>query len=335
MSATKLSQLFTERLGSILVRNSVPAATVTTFAVGGVISTLVEPTNIDELSELLRLLRNVGVNYKILGAGSNLVIREGAFDHVVIRLSRSFSKISFHFDEVSISDLNARCVSDEREVAPELKAGAAIGVLALGATPLMSLSRKLTELGITGLEFAAGIPASVGGAVRMNAGAHQEELASVVRAVFIVDEDGNLQKLPRTGLDFSYRKSNIGSSAVVVGVELALVQGDSQLTRAKRTTCLQNRSETQPLHLPSAGSVFVNPDSLTQKDSPAAGWLLEQVGLKGVERGGVRYSELHANWLVKVSDRATAADVIALIDEGKERVGTRFGIELRPEIIIW
>jgi UDP-N-acetylmuramate dehydrogenase len=209
----------------------------------------------------------------------------------------------------------------------------------------MNISRTLSQEGKSGLEFGAGIPASLGGAVKMNAGAHGCSIATVVEGAVVCELDGTLRYLSNVDLNYSYRHSSILPSQIVVAVSLKLQDGDPETIKGQRQKCLDYRTKTQPLKFPSSGSVFRNPESPNldppKLDPPesgtlkAAAYYLEQVGLKGHRLGGVGYSELHSNWLVRLDDSGRAEEVRNLIELGKKRVFEKFGLELKPEILQW
>ncbi len=317
-------------------RHDLSGASLTTFAVGGPLRTVLEPYSV---SGAIEAVRQAG---RILGAGSNVVVPDRGLQEPILMLGREFNHFEFLTSPLVVDEIEDRLRT--RAVVEPI---GSTRVLAFAATPLMALSRKLCAYGYSGLEFAAGIPATVGGAMRMNAGAHGKALGEVTRSVIYVDSRGALHHRQADQLEFRYRECSLPSGAVVLAVELELERGSVEQIGANRNRCLEHRRLTQPLHLPSAGSVFRNPSqetvpsaTLQSEGAPigataAAGWLLEQAGLKGVRRGGIEYSPLHANWLVKVSDEAKADDVRALVELGQHRVSAEFGIELRPEIVFW
>ena len=329
---------------AVRVRNAVPAAGLTTFALGGSIATLLEPLTIAGAAEAVRKIREEGIPLHILGAGSNVVIPDSGVSSPVITFGREFNRFELLTGPLAglltgPFELEKRRGGDSAELALD-ELGEHVRILAFAGTPLMALSRKLCALGLSGLEFAAGIPASVGGALRMNAGAHGEAIGEITRSVIYLDATGELQHRAAESIEFRYRESRLPSEAIVLAVELELRRGAAERISINRNRCLEHRRSTQPLHLPSSGSVFRNPSqetvaSATLEGPRSAGWLLERAGLKGVRRGGVEYSPLHANWLVKVEECATAADVCALVELGQQRVFQEFGVELKPEIVFW
>ena len=197
----------------------------------------------------------------------------------------------------------------------------------------------MSAAGLSGLEFAAGIPASLGGALVMNAGAHGEELSNIVQSVAVLSTDGKLVLRSASEMKYSYRHSELLPGEVVIGSALRLEPADPEQIRQRRSSCLEYRKKTQPLSMPSAGSAFRNPSRQNSPDGkisqPAAAQLLEEVGLKGYAAGGVSYSTLHSNWLVRTGEQARTSELETLIDLGIRKVRDRFDIELRPEIVIW
>lgn len=291
-----------EVLGSAL-RESIPGASVTTYAIGGPIEFLCEAQSIEQLSHLVAFCTRNQLPTRFLGAGSNVLIADDGLSGVVVRLGRSF-----------------------RTVTPLGEARFAVG----GAMSLMSLSRELSDSGFSGLEFAGGIPASFAGAVRMNAGAHGGEIGSLLESVSILLPDGRSEVLGVQDLRFSYRHSEFPLGSCIVSATLRLAPGDKVRTATLRREHLAERKRRQPLTVPSAGSVFKNPSS-----EKSAGFLIEAAGLKGTEIGGATISNLHANWIVNEQRNAKASDVRDLIALCRERVLNNFNVNLEPELQIW
>lgn len=285
------------------IRHGVLGATLTTFAIGGPLAALVTVESAAELSILLRELAAEGQPVRVLGFGSNCLIDDRGLDQWVVRLGAGFKGLSIRHD----------------------------GVVSVGAAAsLMSVARKLSDEGFSGLEFAAGIPASLGGAVCMNAGAHGAELCNRVVSVQGVLATGAPITWSRSDLPWRYRHSGLPAGAVVTGVTLQLEPGDRAKISQLCSENLAERRARQPLALASAGSVFKNPSP----EAPA-GRLLESAGLKGKRVGGAMVSELHANWIVNPERRATAKDVLALMDLCQARVRECCGVELEPEVRLW
>lgn len=291
-------------LSNFRLKTNVLGEELCTFALGGNIPLLVEPQSLDELIKVLEILKSHKHKWRIIGAGSNLLINDNGIEEVVIRLGRHFSK------NTVLPETNV-----QRFYASE---------------SLMRVSRKTTEAGLSGLEFAAGIPATIGGAVVMNAGAHGSSISDVLKTVHLVNENLELVSYSHQEMNFAYRSSRITNSEVVIAADFELIEKDPAEIVAKRNSSLTYRKKTQPLHLRSAGSVFKNPPG-----DKAAAELIEELGLKGKKHGGAQISALHSNWIVVVNELAKASDVSYLIDSTKEIVLKEFGIELDVEIIRW
>ncbi len=285
------------------VKLDVAASTITTMAVGGPLRAVVTVEGAGELERVVALLHSEGQRICALGFGSNLVVGDNGLAAWVIRLGSGLRTV--------------------REVAP--------AVFELGgACSLMSVSRKLSDEGLSGMEFAAGIPASIGGAVCMNAGAHGAEFCSCIEYVRGVLPNGTPYEWRAEDLPWRYRSSGLPQGVVVTSTVVRLVAGDKVSIAKRCADNLAHRRATQPLSLPSSGSVFKNPSR-----QQTAGMLLEQAGLKGVSVGGALVSPLHANWIVNPDKRATASDVEALIEVCISRVKQHFGVILCPEVRVW
>jgi UDP-N-acetylmuramate dehydrogenase len=184
--------------------------------------------------------------------------------------------------------------------------------------------------GLSGLEFAGGIPASMGGAARMNAGAHGGQISDVLESLTFVDVHGNVREVTPAELNFSYRRSGLPDGAIVTSVRLVLKPSEPEECIQRRNHFLSERKKAQPLSSPSAGSVFKNP-----APDRTAGKLIESVALKGERRGGAMISEKHGNWIINVERRAVSGDVLELIELCKERVFSETGLRLEQEVIYW
>ncbi len=285
-------------------RTDLQGAQVTTFAIGGPLSLVIEPENPEQLLAALKILNREGANARVLGSGSNLLIHDSGVFDPVIRLGRGFKYVT---------------------------PGQASGEFIIGgAVSLMTVCRELSESGFSGLEFAGGIPASVGGAVRMNAGAHGGEMVQILRSIEFITKEGERQRVRPDQLSYAYRRSGLPDGAVVTEASISLVAGDKAAIIAKRAHCLAERKARQPLSMPSAGSVFKNPTP-----EKSAGLLVEQAGLRGREEGGAQISPMHGNWIVNPKRQATAEQVEALIALCKREVKEKFGFEMHTEIISW
>lgn len=292
-----------QRLVTTPIRENVPGSSLTTFAIGGALRAVVTVENAQELSKVVALLSSEGQGYRVLGNGSNVLFGDAPVAVWIIKLGAGFRRIE------SIS-------RGEIEV--------------FGSVPLMSFARKVSDDGLSGLEFAAGIPATIGGAVFMNAGAHGGEICSRIVEVRGVLADGSSVVWQRDELPWRYRHSGLPVGSLVTSVRLSLVEGDRATISERCAHNLAERRARQPLSLPSAGSVFKNPSP----ELPA-GKLLERIGMKGVAIGGAMISEMHANWIVNPKREATARDVLALIEGCKAKALAEEGIVLEPEVRLW
>lgn len=290
-------------LVSTPLRERVLGRSLSTFAIGGEVRALVTVESVHELSSVISLLTREGQPHRVIGNGSNVLFGDEPHRMWLIKLGKGLS-------------------------GAESRAGSALEVF--GATPLMSFSRRVSSDGRAGLEFAAGIPASVGGAVFMNAGAHGAEICERIVEVRGVLADGALARWSRNELPWRYRHSGLPSGAIITSVVLELPQGDREGISQACAHNLAERRARQPLSLPSAGSVFKNPS----RDRPA-GMVLEEVGMKGFSVGGAVVSEMHANWIVNPKREATAQDVVSVISACQLRARERASLELEPEIRLW
>ena len=285
------------------LREGVLGSTLTTLAIGGPLAALVTVESHQELGAVLRLLAAEGQAVRVLGFGSNCLIDDRGLDCWILRLGSGFKSL---------------------DVRPN-------GLVTVGAAAsLMSVARKLSDEGFSGLEFAAGIPASLGGAAFMNAGAHGSELCDRLATIHGILPDGREATWSRGELSMRYRSSGLQPGVVVTTVTLQLEPGDRADISRVCSENLAERRARQPLALASAGSVFKNP----APDVPA-GRLIEAAGLKGARVGGAVVSELHANWIVNPERRATAQDVLKLMSLCQERVRESCGVELEAEVRLW
>ncbi|MEN9226207.1 MAG: UDP-N-acetylmuramate dehydrogenase [Thermostichus sp. HHBFW_bins_43] len=284
-----------------LIQSGILLAPLTTFRVGGKAEWYCEPRTDLELRQCLGWARAEGIPVTLLGAGSNLLISDAGLRGLVINTRRLRGM--------------------------QLLEGGRIWAAA--GEPLVNLSRAAAKQGWQGLEWAIGIPGTLGGAVVMNAGAHAYALADVLVEAQILDEEQELYRLSPEDLQFGYRRSRLQDSAwTVTGATLQLIPGgDPAQVQLETQRNLNQRLSSQPYHLPSCGSVFRNPETYP------AGWLIEQVGLKGYRIGGAQISERHANFILN-RDRATASDIHHLIRLAQEKVCQHWSLLLEPEVRI-
>lgn len=279
----------------------------TSFALGGPADIFACPADQDDLRTLLKAVQERNLNYFILGSGTNLLVRDGGFRGVVICLKR-MNTIKIEREYRSIGGSFAVVFAEAGVSVPKLVSFAG-------------------EQGLTGLEFATGIPGSVGGAVRMNAGTALGEFGDIISSVTMLSPDGT--ELTRSGSDmaFGYRTSQVPEGHCVLDVRLILRRGDKEKVSARIGELLATRKQRQPLGSPNAGSIFKNPT-----EEPA-GKLIESAGLKGTAIGGAQVSDKHANFII-TTGKAKAADVLALMDLIKQTVLDVHGVRLEPELKI-
>ena len=270
----------------------------TTFKIGGPADAFCIVKSIDELVGLVKLCRNLKIEYMTVGNGSNMLVGDGGIRGVVIKQCGDFLNVSIEGTKVV----------------------AGSGVL------LSKLCNGLLKASLTGLEFAAGIPGCVGGGVYMNAGAYEGMLSQCIKSVSFIDEDGEPCKKNADELDFSYRHSYFSDkNCIITECEFELKKGNAEEISAKMTDYNKRRSEKQPLDMPSAGSTFKRPEGYF------AGKLIQDSNLMGYSVGGASVSEKHAGFVIN-KDNATAADVLNLIEYIKKVVYEKFGVELHEEV---
>lgn len=269
----------------------------TTFRVGGPADVLVQPDE-TALAAILALCRQYHVPYSFIGNGSNLLVGDKGIRGVVIEMTDPMGNI-----EVDGTKITAQ-------------AGAM----------LSKIANTAASNGLGGMEFAAGIPGSVGGAVVMNAGAYGGEMKDIIEKVYVLDENGAQLELDRDALDFGYRHSCIPKKKyIVTKVVLDLVPRDEAEIRSEMKDLNEKRAEKQPLQYPSAGSTFKRPEGYF------AGKLIMDAGLRGYQVGGAQVSEKHCGFVINKGD-ATAADICQLMQDVSDKVQAQFGVVLEPEV---
>jgi UDP-N-acetylmuramate dehydrogenase len=272
----------------------------TTFCIGGKADAVCFVQGRGELRKLFSYISKENIPYLVVGAGSNLLVRDGGLKGVVIIMREHLARIAQHGENEQI-------------------------LVAGGGLSLSNLVRYCSQKGLGGLEFLAGIPGTVGGAVIMNAGAFGKDMGTVVQSIEILSPRGELVSKDRSDLVFSYRASTIQEGSLVLSSSLQCIRETPQIVSKRVAEYLARRKVTQPLEYPSAGSVFRNPPG------DYAGRLIEKTGLKGKKVGGAMISRKHANYIVNTGG-ARAEDVLALMEMAKEKVREKTGIELEPEI---
>lgn len=281
------------------IRLQEPMAGHTTFRIGGPADCFVQLENKEQLIQVQRYLRQVGMPFFILGNGSNLLVSDKGYRGIVLQIGQRMSRIT---------------------VAGNI-------ITAQAGAPMSQIARAALEHGLTGLEFASGIPGTIGGGVVMNAGAYDGELSGIVTQVNVVNGEGEYMELENESMEFGYRTSIIrNNSFTVTDVIMKLEKGDREQIKAKMEDLAARRREKQPLEYPSAGSTFKRPRG------NFAGKLIMDAGLRGFQIGGAKVSEKHCGFIINTGN-ATAEDVRDVISEVQERVKHMFHVDLEPEIL--
>ncbi|MDX2102461.1 MAG: UDP-N-acetylmuramate dehydrogenase [Alphaproteobacteria bacterium] len=276
------------------ITTQAPLAQTTWFGVGGPAEVLFRPADVADLGQFLSRL-DPAIPVTVIGVASNLLIRDGGVRGVVIRLGRGFAEITTH-------DARIACGSAALDV----------NVAAVAA-----------DYGIAGMEFLSGVPGTIGGAVRMNAGAYDGDIAQILRSVTVMDRRGQLHAL--TDVEFGYRHSNLPPDVIVISAALEGRRDDTARIRARIAEIKARREATQPIRTKTGGSTFKNPPG-------AKAWeLIDRAGCRGLSRGGAQVSMLHCNFLVNTGG-ATAADLEDLGEEVRRRVQADSGVLLEWEI---
>jgi len=269
----------------------------TTYRIGGPTALFVECDTVADLACATTVLAEEDIEWTVLGKGSNVLVSDTGYDGAVLVLGKGFKRHAIQGDE--------------------LRTGA--GVI-LGA-----VVQDAFKAGLSGLEFAVGIPGTVGGALAMNAGSRDEWIGSIVELVTLFVPGQGLVGVRGPEIAWGYRRTDLPVRGIVVEAVLRVTESDAVQMRRSMEASLRQRKRSQPLGMPSAGSVFVNPEG------DSAGRLIESAGLKGVRMGGAQVSEVHANFIVNTGG-ATAADVVGLVQMVRDAVKETHGIELRPEV---
>lgn len=281
-----------------LVKTHFDMKTLTTLKIGGLADYYIEPANLNALTELLTFLKKENMSYKVIGNGSNTLIGDQTYHGIIIRLTKSLNKVEFN-DELVIAEAGAS---------------------------LIKLANDSVNLGLEGLEFATGIPGSVGGAAFMNAGAYQKCMYHVISEVFVLKDD-QTQWIDVKDIQHDYRYSSFMKepSTIILAVKIKLTKGDKERSKQLVKDRLERRSLAQPLDKPSCGSVFRNP-------YPYSSWeLIEGVGLRGHQIGDAQISLKHANFIINLG-HAKATDVLSLIQLVQRKVKEKYGVDMIPEV---
>ena len=297
-----MKQEFYEKLSKIVEKEQIlieePMKKHTTFRIGGPAEYLILPQTAGEIADVVKLCRQEEIPWYIVGNGSNLLVADEGVRGVVIQLLRNFNQIQVEGCQI------------------RMQAGAQNAAVA----------KRALDASLTGFEFAAGIPGTIGGAVVMNAGAYGGEMKDILKEVTVLDQNGMIRTIPTEELELGYRTSIIARKGyVVLEAVIVLKTGDPKEIKAAMDDLKEKRVTKQPLEYPSAGSTFKRPEGYF------AGKLIMDAGLRGFSVGGAQISEKHCGFVINKGN-ATAKDVTELMDETKKIVMEKFGVALEPEV---
>jgi UDP-N-acetylmuramate dehydrogenase len=288
-----------ENVGNVQINE--PLSNHTTMKVGGPADCFVEPESIESLKKTIEIIKKEGFPFRVIGRGSNLLIPDEGVRSVVIKLGDGLDQLEIDGEELTVG----------------------------GGYSLIKLATIISKKGLSGLEFAGGIPGSVGGAVYMNAGAHGSDISKILKKAHVLFPDGTAEWLSNEEMQFSYRTSVLQKKRPGICIEaiFSLKKGDRDSIVGEMQKHKDYRRNTQPWNHPCSGSVFRNPLP------DHAGELIERAGLKGYTIGGAKVSEKHANFIVNAGN-ATAEDVLALIKHIQAAVLEKYNIKLKTEVEI-
>lgn len=290
-----IKEIISLRLGKVLINEKL--SNYTTYRVGGKVRAIVFPRGEEELIKLIDLLNKRNIAFFVLGNGSNVLFSDEMYDRIIIKLD-NFNKIDIDGNTITVG----------------------------AGYPLIKLSNDAMRNSLSGLEFASGIPGTVGGAVFMNAGAYGEDMSKIIKSVRVLTGDLKIKELTNKEMKFSYRTSILQEDLdlVCLGATLELESGNKDEIEKIITERRAQRRATQPLEYPSAGSVFRNPEGMY------AGKMIDELGLKGYTVGKAKVSEKHANFIVNLGN-AKASDIKKIIDVIREKALAKYGVRLRVE----
>lgn len=294
-----VNELIEANVGRVLVNEAL--ARYTTMKIGGPADILIVPKHVAGIEKTLQLVKKYKTKWTVIGRGSNLLVSDLGIEGVVIRLGEGLDHLEVEKHRVRVG----------------------------GGYPLIKLSTLLSRQGLSGLEFASGIPGSVGGAVYMNAGAHQSDISNILSKALILFENGTIDWLTHEEMGFSYRTSVLQTKrpGIVLEAEFQLQVGEREGIVSVMQKNKDYRRETQPWNHPCAGSIFRNPIPYF------AGNLIEKAGLRGYQIGGAQISEMHGNFIINTGG-ASAQDVLSLIAFIKHTIKDKFGVEMHTEVEI-
>lgn len=287
-----------QAVGAGIFLTDEPMSRHTTFRTGGPADIYIEPSGTEELKQVLDICREENLAYTIIGNGSNLLVGDGGYRGVLISFGKPFAQVTIEGAQVRT-----------------------------GAGALLSaVAKQVLNASLTGFEFAAGIPGTIGGAVVMNAGAYGGELCQVLREATVLTPEGEVKTLLAEELELGYRTSCVQKNGyIVLEAVLQLQPGNADDIRAVMDALASKRREKQPLEYPSAGSTFKRPEG------HFAGRLIQDAGLRGFRVGGAQVSEKHCGFVIN-RDHATSADILSLCRQVQEKVKAQFGVELELEV---
>jgi UDP-N-acetylmuramate dehydrogenase len=273
----------------------------TTMKIGGPADIFIEPSSLENIQKVMTFLKDRQIPWRAIGRGSNLLVSDKGIEGVVIKLGSGLDHLTINDSTITVG----------------------------GGHSLVSLSTLISKKGLSGLEFASGIPGSVGGAVYMNAGAHGSDISKILTKAHVLFEDGSIEWILNDEMEFTYRTSVLQKKrpGIVLEAEFQLSKGDRTAIVSQMQKNKDYRKETQPWNFPCAGSIFRNPLP------NYAGKLIEDAGLKGFQMGGAKISEMHGNFIVNAGN-ATAKDVLDLIQYIKDTILNLYGIKMETEVEI-
>lgn len=297
-----MNQNFYDKLNNVIAKDSIlidePMSRHTTFRVGGPADFFVTPKAEEEVRDVIRICKEAGMPYYIIGNGSNLLVSDAGYRGVIVQIYKEMNEVKVEGDLV------------------KAQAGAL----------LSGIAAKALGAELSGFEFASGIPGTIGGACVMNAGAYGGEMKDVLESVTVLTGEGKIIELGRNELELGYRTSVIAKKGyIVLGAVLKLERGDGEKIKTYMDELKEKRVTKQPLEYPSAGSTFKRPEGYF------AGKLIEDAGLRGFQVGGAQVSEKHCGFVIN-RDYATAADIMELMRQVQIRVKENSGVDLEPEV---
>jgi UDP-N-acetylmuramate dehydrogenase len=283
------------------VKINEPLSQYTTMKIGGPADLLIVPSSIENLAKVMEVIRKFDLKWRAIGRGSNLLVSDKGIEGAVIKLGSGLDEIEINNDEIKVGS----------------------------GYSLISLSTMISKKGLSGLEFASGIPGSVGGAVYMNAGAHGSDISKILTKAHILFEDGTMEWLSNEEMEFSYRTSILQKRrpGIVVEAVFQLKKGNQAEIVAEMQKNKDYRKITQPWNYPCAGSIFRNPLP------HYAGKLIQEAGLKGFQIGGAKISEMHGNFIVNAGN-ASAEDVLRLVQYVKDKIYELYEVKMETEVEI-